>query len=119
MGLKILNFKDSAWEDAPRGYYLSDVKQKTLWEDKKTGALMVLLKFPPGVADKIHSHPEANQIAIGLTGEVLMPDGRVNPVEPNLGVCIDKATKHGATEFTKETIGLFFWDGPPRPIFDE
>ena len=57
---QFLNFKDIEWEDSQRGYYLTQVKQKVLWEDRKTGATLVLVKFPPGVADKIHSHPEAD-----------------------------------------------------------
>ena len=34
------------WEEPPRGYYLTAVKQKVLWEDKETGATTVLLRFP-------------------------------------------------------------------------
>jgi hypothetical protein len=39
---KFLNFKDIEWKDAPRGYYFTNVKQHTLWEDKKTGATLAL-----------------------------------------------------------------------------
>jgi hypothetical protein len=28
---KFLSFKDVEWKDAPRGYYLTNVKQHTLW----------------------------------------------------------------------------------------
>jgi len=111
---KFLNFKDIDWKDAPRGYYLTDVKQYTLWEDKKTGATLALVKFPKGVADKIHTHPEANQIVIGLSGEVMMPSG-IMPLSPNMVITTSKGTKHGATNVTKESISLFFWDGPPKP----
>ena len=61
---QFLNFNEIEWEDTPRGYYLTDVKQKVLWEDPKTGATLALVKFPKGVADKIHSHPEANARAL-------------------------------------------------------
>ena len=111
---KFLNFKDIEWKDPPRGYYLTDVKQHTLWEDKKTGATLALVKFPKGVADKIHSHPEATQIVIGLSGEVLMPDGPM-PLLSNMVITASKGVKHGASNFTKESIFLFFWDGPPKP----
>ena len=88
---KQLNFKDIEWEDAPRGYYLTKVKQKTLWHDKKTGVTLALIKFPPGVADRIHSHPEANQITIGLSGEVEMPtNGVIAPLQPNMTLSMDK-----------------------------
>jgi mannose-6-phosphate isomerase-like protein (cupin superfamily) len=115
---KFLNFKDIKWEDAPRGYYLTHVQQSTLWEDNKTGATLALMKFPKGVADKIHSHPEANQITIGLTGEVEMPNG-IMPLSSNMVVTASKGGKHGATNFTKESILLFFWDGPPKPNVEE
>jgi quercetin dioxygenase-like cupin family protein len=115
---KFLNFKDIEWKDAPRGYYLTNVKQFTLWEDKKTGATLALVKFPKGVADKIHSHPEANQIVIGLSGEVMMPNG-IMPLSPNMVITTSKGTKHGATHVTKESISIFFWDGPPKPKVEE
>ncbi|MBN2335254.1 hypothetical protein JXL21_06805 [Candidatus Bathyarchaeota archaeon] len=117
---QFLNFDEIEWEDPPRGYYLTDVKQKVLWEDQNTGATLALVKFPKGVADKIHSHPEAEQITIGLTGELLMPPGN-SPmkVKPNMLVTASKGGKHGATEFTEESVVLFFWDGPPKPEIHE
>ena len=99
---------------------MTDVKQKTLWEDKKTGATLALVKFPPGVADRIHSHPEANQITIGLSGELEMPpSGVVAPLQPNMALYMDQGGKHGATRFTKESIVLFFWDGSPKPVIEK
>lgn len=113
---QFLKFNDIEWEDTPRGYYLSDVKQKVLWKDENTDATLALVKFPEGIADKIHSHPEANQITIGLSGEVEMPPNDVlMKVEPNMVVTMPKGEKHGATNITQETIVLFFWDGPPKP----
>jgi quercetin dioxygenase-like cupin family protein len=117
---QFLNFKDIEWDDTPRGYYLTEVKQKVLWEDMKTGATLALVKFPEGVADKIHSHPNANQMTIGLTGEVEMPpNGVLTKVEPNMVVTMPKGGKHGATRFTEESIILFFWDGTPKPVIEE
>ena len=117
---QFLNFNDIEWEDTPRGYYLTDVKQKVLWEDPKTGATLALVKFPKGVADKIHSHPEATQITIGLTGELLMlPDNKSMKVEPTMVITAPKGGKHGATDFTEESVVLFFWDGPPKPEIHE
>ncbi len=115
-----LIFKDIEWEDPPRGYYLTKVKQKVLWEDKNTGATLALVKFPEGVADKIHSHPGANQMTIGFSGEVEMPpNGIIAPVQPDKAMIIPKGEKHGATRVTKESILLFFWDGSPRPVIEE
>ena len=117
---EFLRFEDIEWEDPPRGYYLSDVKQKVLWEDKKTGATLALVKFPVGVADKIHSHPEATQITIGLSGEMLMPpENKPMKIEPNMVVTASKGGKHGASQVTKESIVLFFWDGSPKPEIHE
>jgi len=61
---KNLSFDEVEWKPAPRGYYLTDVQQKTLWVNEETGATIVLVKFPPGIADKLHTHPNANQIAL-------------------------------------------------------
>ena len=117
---QFLNFENIKWKDTPRGYYLSDVKQKVLWEDPKSGATLALVKFPKGVADKIHSHPEATQITIGLSGGLLMPpDNKPMKIEPNMVVTAPKGGKHGATDFTEESIFLFFWDGPPKPEVHE
>ena len=117
--MKVVPFEDLEWEDPPRGYYLTDVKQKTLWKDEKTGATLALIRFPEGVADKIHSHPEANQVVIGLSGEMEMPDGTLVSVKPNSVYHFDKGEKHGATMVTKEVLTLFFWDGPPKPEVHE
>ena len=112
---EFLNFEDIEWKDAPRGYYLTDVKQHTLWKDDKTGATLALIKFPKGVADEIHSH-NGKQITIPLSGEMLMPPTNEKvKVEPTMVVTVNKGGKHGATEFTKESILLFFWDGPTTP----
>jgi quercetin dioxygenase-like cupin family protein len=106
------------WEEPPRGYYLTDVKQKVLWEDEKTGAIVALVKFPPGIADKVHSHPEANQFLYGLSGEIELRDGSKAAVE-GIFVHIHKGEKHGATTCTEESTFLFYWDGPPTPQVDE
>ena len=117
---EFLNFKDIKWDDPPRGYYLTYVKQKVLWEDTNTGATLALVKFPKGVADQIHSHPEANQITIGLSGEIrLSPETEPIKVEPNMVVTAQKGVKHGATDVIEESIILFFWDGPPKPLIHE
>ena len=68
----------------------------------------------------MHSHPEANQIVIGLSGGLLMPPDNV-PMksEPNMVGTVSKGGKHGGTEFTEDSITLFFWDGPPKPEVHE
>ena len=100
------------WESAPRGYYLTDVKQKVLWRDERTGATVALVKFPVGLADKVHSHPKANQIVFGLEGEYEDKEGNRISLKGRFSY-VPKGVKHGATKFTKESVLLFFWDGPP------
>ena len=109
-----LDSKKVDWEDPPRGYYLTDVKQKVLWTDEKTGAMMTLIKFPVGVADQIHSHPEANQFCYGISGEFEGQDGNKHPVN-GIFLLFPKGEKHGSTNFTMESIILFYWDGSPTP----
>jgi len=94
------------------------VKQKVLWEDKETGATMALVRFPVGVADKIHSHPEANQFCWALGGEWMTPD-RVRIGLKDVLFFFPRGERHGATEFTEETTFLFYWDGPPAPQVGE
>ena len=116
--MKLVDAKTLEWEEPPRGYYLTDVKQKVLWEDEKTGAMVVLLKFPPGVADKVHSHPEANQFVFGLSGEIEIDGGSTAPVE-GIFAHFPKGENHGASMCKEETTLLFYWDGPPTPQMDE
>jgi len=112
---QILNLKDIDWENPTRGYYLTEVKEKILWEDKNTGATLVLLRLPEGIADKPHSHSEANQIAIGLSGEIeAAPGGAVVPLQADMVFFTPKGEKHGGGRFTKESILLHFWDGPTK-----
>jgi quercetin dioxygenase-like cupin family protein len=77
----MVDSKEMPWEDAPEGFYFTDVKQKTLWVNEETGATMVLMKFPVGLADDVHSHPEANQFMFGLKGEVELPSGVRRSIE--------------------------------------
>jgi hypothetical protein len=100
---KRINFDEIEWKDPPRGYYLTDVKQKTLWVNEETGAILALMKFPGGPVDKIHTHPNANQIVHPLTGPM---GGK------GVGITV-KGEPHGGAEVNEETILLFFWDGPP------
>lgn len=98
-------FDEMEWEDPPRGYYVSDVKQKTLWVNEETGATLALLKFPPGQVDRVHTHPRANQTVLPLTGE---NGGRAVRV-------FVAGEPHGGGSVEEETILFFYWDGPPDP----
>ena len=92
------------WTIPPRGYYLSDVKEKVLHLDPETGAKIALVKAPVGLMDKLHKHAEANQFTLVLTGERKWTFGYT-----------PKGEVHGGSEVKEEAIGLFIWDGPPKP----
>ena len=110
----ILDSKKLDWQDPPRGYYLTDVKEKVIWEDENTGAKMALIKFPVGIADKIHSHPNSDQFAFGLSGEAETGDGQKMAMEGRF-FYFPKGEMHGATKITEESVALFYWDGPSTP----
>ena len=112
----MVNSNGLEWEDPPRGYYLTDVKQKVLWKDEEIGAQWVLMKWPVGVLDKKHTHPEANQYMFALEGEAELPNGVKVPIK-NLFTYTKKELEHGETKLTKESLVLFYWDGPSRPEF--
>jgi len=103
--MTVMKFPDEMeWEDTPRGYYISDVKEKVLFQDPETGAKIALVKAPAGIMDRLHKHPEANQYVLRLTGErkwafSITPKGEV----------------HGRADLKEEGIALFIWDGPPKP----
>jgi quercetin dioxygenase-like cupin family protein len=91
------------WTDPPRNYYLSDVKEKVLHHNPETGFKIALVKAPVGIMDKMHKHSEANQFTLVLTGDKKWTFGFT-----------PKGEVHGGSEL-KEVVGLFIWDGSPRP----
>ena len=82
------------------------VKQKVPWEDTETGATRVLLRFPPGVADKVHSHPAANQHVYGIRGEIEGEDVARSRIE-GIYAYFPKGEEHGGSKFTEESVLLF------------
>jgi len=93
------------------------VKQKVLWRDEGTGAMVALIRYPVGTLTKAHSHPEANQLQFGLEGEMEIQGNRF-PVK-GLFQITPKGVKHGGAgeKFTKDVVLLTYWDGPPAPEF--
>jgi hypothetical protein len=49
----------------------------------------------------------------------MSPEAKPMKVEPTMVVTAQKGGKHGATNFTEESIVLFFWDGSPKPLIHE
>ena len=102
------------WTTPPTGYYYSDVKEKILWSDSKTGAMVVLMKWPVGLLDKKHSHPHANQWDFFIKGNIKEGDGEAADATHELGY-VPKGERHGGTVVEEECLVLFHWDGPRDP----
>lgn len=110
---------DLEWKDPPTGYYLGDVKEKILWTDEETGALVTLMKFGPGPLDKRHRHPKANQWDFWIKGKLKEGDRPVEDASGQLGY-VSKRDIHGGTQIVEECLVLFHWDGPRDPeVIDE
>jgi len=96
--------EDLEWEDPPRGYYISDVKQKTL-DRRRNRSPMGSDEVASRLLDKKHTHPKANQLAFAVAG----PNG-------GKGASVTKKGEvHGASVIKEEMLVLFYWDGPPDP----
>jgi hypothetical protein len=104
------------WQDAPKDFYLTSVKEKILWQNSDTGAMVTLCKFPVGLSDAPHIHPEATVMGYVLSGEVERPDGTIVKWPPHSFNCRPKGELDMGYKFTKETILLAIWDGPRTKI---
>jgi hypothetical protein len=113
-----VNGKEIHWIDAPKDWYLTDIKFHVLWKNEETGAMFVLVKYP--VSDDRwelpHTHG-SNQFGFVLSGEWERPDGtRSSWSESNYGFGVRrKGDVHGppkGMKVNKETIILQYFDGP-------
>lgn len=111
----VYNAQEIKWTDAPKNMYLTDVKEKILWYNEETGAIMVLMKLPPGLYAVPHIHPQANQWAYGLEGEVEHPNGKKQSVKDAFGF-LPKGALEPGTIISKETLTIIYWDGPRSQI---
>jgi oxalate decarboxylase/phosphoglucose isomerase-like protein (cupin superfamily) len=109
------NTHDREWVDAPKGYYLTDVKQKILWHDNDSGAMAVLIKLPPGISETVHYHPYANQWGLGLYGESEQTDGTLLSFNGTFSY-MPQGEPHAAGQLTKESMVFIYWDGPRTKI---
>lgn len=105
------NIHNLEWQDTPPGLFYSDVKRKVLWENTSTGAIFVLLKYPPGIAEALHYHQKANKWALALAGESELPDGTRISMDGIYGF-VPKGTPHVQPKVTKDTLILCYFDGP-------
>jgi 2,4'-dihydroxyacetophenone dioxygenase len=118
-----INGKDVEWEDAPKGHYLTDVKEKVLWKDERTGAMLAIRKIPKGgIHENPHKHPQANHWVFGLSGEMKYPDGTLLSISEDdyFFLYAPKGDVHGGgpkgTRFTTDCIVLMYFDGPQTKV---
>jgi hypothetical protein len=80
-----VNGKEIRWEDPPKGEFFTDVKAHVLWQDKKTGANLTILKAPKSEKNVMapHAHPNANEWAMYLAGEFETADGTRITISPD------------------------------------
>ncbi|MCW4041254.1 MAG: hypothetical protein NWE83_10955 [Candidatus Bathyarchaeota archaeon] len=107
--------QDIEWTDAPKDMFLTAVKEKILWHDEETGAIMSLLKVPLGLWGEPHIFPYANQWYYGLEGESENPNGKKTSAKGIFGFLPKGALEIGSI-ISKETLLIIFWDGPRTQI---
>lgn len=107
-----LNTNEVEWTDPTVDYYPAGVKEKILWENPDTGAIIALIKYPAGSTTIAHTHTEANEAVYGLTGEVEDQEGNRVSYTGIFGVA-PKGVEHSrGGKFTQDTVLLISWDGP-------
>ena len=118
-----VNGKEITWEDGPKGDFWTDIKVHTLWKDEKTGANIQLLKAPPSKIPPMgeHKHPDANERAYYLAGEMESADGTPTVISADNTVFAfnQKGVMHGTGEevkVIKEMVWLRFHDGPSKRV---
>ncbi|MHA1939077.1 MAG: hypothetical protein ACXACD_07330 [Candidatus Thorarchaeota archaeon] len=103
------------WQDVPDNFYLTPVKEKIMWQNPDTGAMFTVMRFPPGLSDAPHIHPEANVMAYIISGETERPDGSRVQLSGNFNFR-PKGTLDPGYNITHETILIAYWDGPRTKI---
>jgi hypothetical protein len=121
-----VNGKVIRWKDPLKGDFLTDVKVHTLWEDRKTGANLTLIKASPGKGPvmKAHVHPNANEWSLYLAGEGEYADGsRVTVSADDTTFQYNpKGETHGYTprdedsKITREFVWVRYHDGPSMRV---
>ena len=121
----IVNGRPIEWQDTPPGLYITPVKEHILWQDKQTGAKVVLRKIPKGeIHEYRHRHPHANHWGLMLSGEVVFPDGtHVTCSEHSYDFSyFPQNASHGGgppgTRYTQDTIVLIYFDGPETKVIE-
>ena len=117
-----MNGKEIKWQDPPKGDFWTDVKMYVLWQDKKTGANLTLLRAPK--SDKAvmgpHAHPNANEWSVYLAGEGETPDGtRIKASADNIVFgFVPKGEIHAkeSGKVIQELTWIRYHDGPSTRV---
>ena len=99
------------WGDLPDGMALVQVKEKILWQDTETGAMVVLQRIPVGLVETPHYHPEGNHFIYAISGEVETPSGDIERIAGTYRY-VPKGTPDIGVKVVKELVCIAFWDGP-------
>jgi anti-sigma factor ChrR (cupin superfamily) len=70
--------KDIPWEDDTRLDLPKGVKMKILFEDPEIGRQDVLVKFPPGYVEPLHTHESSHSIVV-LEGKMCVAGKELVP----------------------------------------
>jgi hypothetical protein len=111
-----MSFDTISWTDPPPEFYLTHVKEKILWQNEHTGALMMLTKTPIGIVTQVHYHPHANQWNVGYYGEIETMNGKRQNLEGTISF-VPKGELHGTGKVIKDTLLLVYFDGPRTKKF--
>jgi hypothetical protein len=118
-----VNGKEIKWEDGPKGDFWTDIKIHTLWKDEKTGANLTLLKAPVSDIPPMgaHAHPDANERAIYLGGEMEAADGTrtIVSADNTLFGFVSKGETHGTGgggKIIREMTWIRYHDGPSARV---
>jgi hypothetical protein len=120
-----INGKEIEWKDGPKGDFWTDIKMHVLWENEKTGANLALLKAPPSDTPPMgaHMHPDANEWAYYLAGEIESADGtRIKVTADNTVFAFNtKGVTHAGDggKIIKEMLWLRYHDGASTRVHKE
>jgi hypothetical protein len=110
------SFTSIPWTEPPPGFYLTHVKEKILWQNEHTGAMMILTKTPVGIESPVHYHPDANQWNIGYHGAIETTNGTRQNLESTISF-VPKGELHGTGKVVEKTLSLLYFDGPRTKKF--
>jgi hypothetical protein len=103
------------WHDAPEGTALVNVKEKQLWHNHETGAMVVLQRVPIGLVETPHYHPDGNHFIYAISGAIETPSGDIEDIAGTYRY-VPKGTIDIGVKVVKELICIAYWDGPRTKV---